>query len=435
MSFLRMNIKCNICRIVNKKILKNKSFFANVAILVLATAFAQALNIIFMPFIARLYTPSDFGFLAIFIAIGSVVATFITLRYETAILPAKNNEESATVGLLCFICIAIFGILFLILIIISSLFEGYFSFFGNKELYTYLPLSVLMGIMTALASTSQSWMNREKRYGKIAIQRVMQSVLIIIFGILFGFFYKEENGLLFAQIFGAIGALIISIYFSKDLVKFWNIKHVRNVAVLHSNAPKYLLLASLLDVITLQLPIVLIANLYGENLTGQFSMAWRILMLPVALVGGAVGQVFVQRFIELKSDVENAKNIFRKTLIILLCIGFFPMIFLFFFGTEFFEFFLGDAWGGAGKIASIISPMILAMFISSPLSSVYIAMGLQKYNLYFGILVFLYRPLCIYFGYYLDDFFIGLISWVVIDVFVIFFYQLIAYRKIEKFKG
>ena len=91
------------------RLLPRATFARSVATLTLGTAFAQALSVAAMPLLTRLYTPADFGFLAVFMAISGVVATAVTLRYETAVLPAKTEQESATVVLLALGCTVAMG--------------------------------------------------------------------------------------------------------------------------------------------------------------------------------------------------------------------------------------------------------------------------------------------------------------------------------------
>lgn len=71
----------------------------DIATLTTGTAIAQFIGVISMPLLSRLYAPSDFGLLAVFVAASSIAATLITLRYETSILVLKEDSEAATLVL------------------------------------------------------------------------------------------------------------------------------------------------------------------------------------------------------------------------------------------------------------------------------------------------------------------------------------------------
>lgn len=405
-------------------------FVRSVATLTLGTVFAQILTLAAMPLLTRLYTPADFGFLAIFTAISSLVAIGITLRYETAVLPAKTDEESATVVLLCLACIFILGLLMMVVSILVP--TGVLRLISaESKIGPWLPVAVLTGIGAAILATIQSWLNRHKRYKQMASQRITQSATIVGLGLLFGTEFKNEEGLLLAQAVACFMTVITAIWLSRSVVNQWRYSSVKTVAQIYANAPRYLLLAALLDAFTFQLPVILIANWFGQDMAGQFSMAWRVLTLPMSLIGAAVGQVFLQRFAQLQAQPQAARNLLTKTWRSLLFVGFGPMVLIFFFGENIFLWALGDSWGEAGRIASVLTPMLLVMLISAPTSGTYVVLGLQRYSLFFGIVTFIYRPLCLFFGHLSGKFMTAIQIWVLIDIVVIFVYQMIALHAIK----
>ncbi|MFH4122330.1 translocase, partial [Acinetobacter baumannii] len=60
-------------------------FLKAVSVLVGGTAFAQGLAIIALPFITRLYSPSDFSIFAVYASILGILTVASCLRFEIAI--------------------------------------------------------------------------------------------------------------------------------------------------------------------------------------------------------------------------------------------------------------------------------------------------------------------------------------------------------------
>ena len=410
------------------RLLPGAAFARSVATLTLGTALAQALSVAAMPLLTRLYTPADFGFLAVFMAISGVVATAVTLRYETAVLPAKTEQESATVVLLCLVFTVASGAL----LISASMFlpaSALHLLSADDELATWLPAAVLTGACIAAMTTAQAWLNRHQKYRQMTGLRIAQSTVIIGLGLIFGTVLRYQQGLILAQVLACAVSAGIALWFSRSAAKCWRRTEFKSVARIHANAPKYLLPTALLDTITIQLPVVLIASWFGQEMAGQFSMAWRVLMLPMGLIGSAVGQVFLQRFAQLQEQPQTARHLLIKTWQTLFFLGLAPTVVIIFFGEPLFQWALGESWGDAGRIASIMAPMLLAMFISSPTSGTYVILGLQRYSLLFGVATFLYRISCLFLGHSIGEFLIALKIWVVIDIFVIVLYQKIALQK------
>ncbi len=80
-------------------IIKN-NFAKRVSLLIGATAVAQLILILSMPLLTRLYTPEDFGLLAIYSSILAVISVVASLCYESAIPLPKNDETAAHILLL-----------------------------------------------------------------------------------------------------------------------------------------------------------------------------------------------------------------------------------------------------------------------------------------------------------------------------------------------
>lgn len=383
-----------------------------------------------MPLLTRLYTPADFGFLAVFMAVSSVVATFVTLRYETAVVPPKSDREAATVVLLCLVCILaltapLIGISVLLpngaLRLIST----------DSQFATWVPFSVFAGGSIAITATTQAWLNRSRRYGNMAGLRVAQSLAIGGLGLLFGTALKQGQGLLLAQVLASTATAGIALWFSRSVATNWQRSDLAQAARRHVNAPKFLLLTALLDTATLQLPVLLIAQWFGKDAAGQFSMAWRVLTLPMGLVGAAVGQVFLQRFAQLQSEPQAALNLLTKTWHTLLLLGLGPILLIFLFGENIFSWVLGTTWRDAGRTASVIAPMLLAMFVSSPTSGTYLVLGLQRFSPFFGLASFIYRPAAIYLGFLSGSLYTGLIAFCAIEILQISLYQIVAWRSLK----
>jgi O-antigen/teichoic acid export membrane protein len=410
-----------------------RAFFApggaarHVAVLTLGTALAQLINIAATPALSRIYSPSEFGLFAVFMAVSALAATFITFRYETSILVPASDTEAARLVRLILLLIAVGAVLLGLFSICWSLFEQQLPLLTSIR--QWLPLVFLVAGCTAVMSTVQAWLNREKRYLRMAQLRVVQSGTIALTALFMGIVWELPHGLLLAQAVACGVTTAAACWFLRSAANLWHPGNLRDVALRHSNAPKYLLPTALLDIATLQLPVILISVWFSESMAGQFSMAWRLMMVPMALIGASVGQVFMQRFSVLASDPKAARALLKKTWTLLFLMGALPLTLVYFFGEPLFEFLLGEDWREAGRLAVIMVPMILGMFLSSPTSGSYIVLNLQKYSLMFGVAVFVYRPFCLYIGYIQNDFILGVKLWVVFELIQIAIYQSLIWKK------
>jgi O-antigen/teichoic acid export membrane protein len=74
------------------RILPKSRFARSVAVVTAGSALGQGLVVASAPLLTRLYTPADFGVLAVYGSIVSLVAVVAALRYEFAIaLPGHDK--------------------------------------------------------------------------------------------------------------------------------------------------------------------------------------------------------------------------------------------------------------------------------------------------------------------------------------------------------
>ncbi len=399
----------------------------DVAVLTLGTALAQLITIAATPALSRIYSPAEFGLFAVFMAASSLAATLVTLRYETSILVPVDDADSARLVRLILLLVLLGTVLLGLLSVGFLWFE--LEVPGLAGIQSWLPLACLVAGLTAVMTVVQAWLNRQKRYRRIAQLRVAQSATIAATALFMGIVLESPHGLLLAQAIACGVTTAAACWFLRSAAPLWHRGSLGQIAMAHSNAPKYLLPTALLDIATMQLPVILISVWFSESMAGQFSMAWRLMMLPMALIGASVGQVFMQRFSGLGSNPQAARSLLKKTWVLLFIMGAPPLALVFLAGEPLFAMFLGESWRDAGGLAVIMAPMILGMFISSPTSGSYIVLNLQKYSLLFGLAVFIYRPLCLYIGHLQNDLVAGMRLWVVCELIQIAIYQCLIWKK------
>lgn len=96
--------------LINKFNLKNK-FIKSVSILASGTVGSQFITILVSPILTRLYTPEDFGLLAILHSILAVLGVIVVLRYELAIPLQSNLNESYQLATSCVLVVILMTII------------------------------------------------------------------------------------------------------------------------------------------------------------------------------------------------------------------------------------------------------------------------------------------------------------------------------------
>ncbi len=400
--------------------------FGHVSKLMLANVFGIVLSTITAPLIARLYSPTAVGEFALFVGLAAMLTPLFTLRYETAIMLPKSDEESAGV----FKLVERLALVWLVLItaIVFFLPESVFKRAGYEALYPWRVGAVFTGFFFAMTIGITACHNRAQGYGVMSGSKVLQNAIYAVFVLGLGWF-----GVWSGQIIATLVSTLLAVIWLKHKLKIqlpalkW--RQALTLARKHSNAPRYLFPTTMLDTFTKQLPVFLITAWFSTELAGSFSIAWRLVFIPVGLLGAAVGQVFFQRFSQAWPDRREARRLLIKTWLMLAPLGLVPCVIFVLFGPELFAWGLGEKWRQAGVMATLIAPVTFCAFVSSPTSNSFLVLGLQKYSLIFGIAVLIYRPICLWIGWHFHDLNLGLKVFTVAEVIQILIYNLVVFHK------
>lgn len=354
--------------------LKPKSEFSrNVLTLMTGTTIAQAIPIAITPILTRLYTPEDFGVLALFVAISSIVAVIATLRYELAIVQPHSDEDAAALVVLS-ATIATF-ISLLSLIIIHALNAELQLWLGNPEVGIWLYLLPVSVFLTGLYQSLNYWHTRKKQFKSIAISKVNQGVGTASVQVGTGLGSIGSAGLIWGYIVGQLIALIILIKKSltDDIKQFRGVTYeqIKLNAIRYQKMPKYSTWGALADNLSLQMPVLVISKFYDMAQTGLFSLTFRVLSLPMSLVSSALSQVLFQKISKMHHDSPNQIKAAILKLFFLLLAMMVPFIgFIWLFGEDVFALVFGEPWREAGAMAATLVLAVAIRFAVSPLSAV-----------------------------------------------------------------
>jgi lipopolysaccharide exporter len=381
---------------LNKTIIKKnkKPFLKNIITLMTGTTIAQAIPIAASPILTRIYSPDDFGLLALFLSITSVLAVIITARYELAIILPKEDREAINLVALSILITSAISTLMLILVIISG--KSLANILGNDSIYPWLYFVPLSLFLTGVYQALSYWSNRKKQYKILASNRVNKSIVTVGMNIGIGTFKDGATGLvignIIAQIVATVHLIVKNLRENRFVLYEVSFQQIKKTAKRYDQFPKVSMWSALLNTASLQLPIFILGAYFSSSVVGFFSLSQRVLSMPMTVLGSAVGQVFFQTSANLKNDdPKKLKSITYKSYRNMLLIGVIPTSFVFGFGDILFTFVFGQEWRIAGDFSRIISIWVLLVFISSPLALLYTVMEKEGSLFIFNSALFISR--------------------------------------------
>ena len=239
--------------------------YKNIAILASGTASAQVIALLAYPLLSRVYSPDDFGVLAFILAVSSIIVPIATLRYESAIVIEKDDDYATKIQMLCFLLLAVFSVLTLIMMVS---FPSFFQFGDDSEAHReYMFFSIPFIVLLSFINIISARLNRESMYGVLAKIHVLRKVGIVVWQLFFALVGFAALGLVAGHLIGLLLAAVSMLYFSATFfVKNTEGKaSLRSVALKHIDFPKYSAPQSLVHTSMTQLPIILSLRFMGRQ--------------------------------------------------------------------------------------------------------------------------------------------------------------------------
>lgn len=376
--------------------MRKGSFLKNVALLSSASVVAQLINVLSLPLFSRLYSPLDFGTLALFSSVVGLLSTVSGFRYYLIIPLARTDTYLHSFVWVSFIfqCLCVF--LFLLFIEFASFFLEDTSY---AVLIPYRFLIIIGVFCVGLYSLLTQWAIRTRSFSLVAQTKLTQTISRAAAILFCGLFGLKPLGLLLGNIFGqSFGStsLLLTLFKGSKKIKF-SLTHIKRATLSYRKMFFYETPSALINVSGSNLLPIIMAYFFLPEVVGSFSMSRQVLALPSALIGTAIGQVFIQRASEAKVH-GNVSNVMLKTMLMLIRTGMFPILAIGLLAPSIFVPVLGAKWLEAGRITQILSPWVAIDFVYTPLSMIFIIMMLQKYAFIFVSTYTALRLLSLYLG-------------------------------------
>jgi O-antigen/teichoic acid export membrane protein len=351
------------------KRIHNSKFALNVIKLITGTALGQAIIVLASPVLTRIYSPSDFGILAIYISIVSIASVIISLRYESAIVLPKDEEKALDLVLLS-LGIA-FGFSLLLLLIAVVFNKPVTTLVDAPEFSFFLYLIPLSTFFYGSFQTLSFYHTRRQNFNQLAFSNTLKGFGTTGTQISYGLVLPPNAlGLILGQIAG--NALATFSLFHKFYRTILNRvrsdlpKNLKSVLIEYKLFPLFTSSTTFVNAIAQNMPALLLALLFSPKIAGFYAVSARVMMVPIALVGNSVRQVFYQRASELYNQGNSIFHLFKKMTINLTLIGILPTVIILIFGEVIFGMVLGGTWAEAGIYASIIALWQYLGFLNRP---------------------------------------------------------------------
>jgi lipopolysaccharide exporter len=362
----------------------HRHMYHHLVTLVSGTIGAQLIVALTTPLVTRFYSPQVFGVGAFFVSVLTLLGPVASLNYFQAILLPRSPADARSLVILSCWSSAAFALLLGVVGFLVH--EDLGRALDARELAEYWWLIPFGVFLRSACLFLASWRTRHAAFAVQGRARIIQSLsertLTLVAGLMG---VASVAALVFSRVLSAVLEAVTLLVGSGSTAKAEAQNEspaspaaLRRVATEYREFPLYSTASMLLATGGAQLPLILLPILFSPAAAGLFALGYRLLHLPLQLVGESVRTVYYKALTDQVSAGEPTLPGFLSLRKRLATAATFPFAAVVLFGQPMTRYLFGDAWTRAGTFAAILAPFLLVQFVATPLSAVFTAHRRQK---------------------------------------------------------
>ena len=329
------------------------------------TAISQGMLILASPLLTRLYSPADFGVLAVYLSLVSILVIVASLRYEFALPIPEDGAEAIHLLAVCLVLVALTTAVTSVALHLAR--QRILGWMGAPALGPYLWLVPVSILGAGFYQVFNCWAIRKGGYGRIARTKVTQGLTTLSLQLAVGAVAGGPVGLLVGDAAGRTNGTrtLAMLDWREDWpqLKAVTWRGMWKAMVRFRRFPFLSSSTAFMNALNLRMPALLLAIHYGPAVAGGFTLAQRVFALPSSVIGESVAQVYFGEFARMSNQgAGGLMGLFKGTVKRMLFLGL-PLMFLSSLAGWFlFPVIFGAAWKQAGLFVVAIAPMAMAQF-------------------------------------------------------------------------
>lgn len=362
---------------------KANAFLKSVLSVGFGNLVGQLLAVVTVPLLSRIYSVESYGEYGIIVSTATIIISFATLGLMSAIMVPKDDQESNEIFTAAFWTQFWLSTVFVIIAI--SIMKIYKFHTVRSSYVLSLIIMWFYIILTNLKNILYVSINRKGMNKVLLLNPIIGAVGNLIIALPLGLIKFGYEGFFIAAIISeSIMCVQMMIKYNPMIWPFGAKKYFKII----KKYREYVLFQSpsnLLETFSSQYPVQYFSRVFDNVVLGAYTMCVKLMQYPVMLLAQPISTVYFRTATEYRRDGKNFADFTFKMITRILLVAFLPTVIVIFWGKPLFTFVLGEKWGEAGTLSSILIYQYVLYFCSKCISYCRVVLGRQKINFVFNI--------------------------------------------------
>lgn len=372
-----INVKHILTKI--KNMIFKSDIIKSISTIASGSLIGYGLNTLLLPVLSRVFSPKQMGEYDLIISSASIYLGVLCLGMITAIMLPQKEEEARAICKTIFTSVvtgSTIGVIILVLI------RGRYRLFEIEQnyviacvlLYFYLVLYNAQSICYAYA-------NRRKKYKALFWNPIIYTISNVGLSIIFGLMGLKTFGYMLGTVCGTFLTIFFLCLHTNPFSGEYSIQMVKDILKKYRSFPLIQMPSNFISILSTQFPTQFLGRMFGSTMLGGYTMACKVLSMPVSLLATPINNVYYRTAAEKIRKNEDAGGFAFKLIKVSINIAIIPIFILMVWGEAICAFFLGEEWRIAGSYMGILGIYYLMYFCNSCLSGTLILVDRKKINL------------------------------------------------------
>lgn len=340
-------------------------------ILLFGSGAGQLVNLASYPVLTRLYEPAEFGGFALFLSIVGIVGPISCARLDLIVQTSRDWQLPAVYRQAMRLNIGVsllVGVVAVAVAVVSPVLD--------IAVAILIALSVFLSGYTLSAN---GLLLRQERFRLSARSVLVRALVVAVTQVALHFVLPGELGLIVGFCAGfAVQAVVLRFAMGTLQWRRSTTGQRRSVLARYKSQIAIDIPSTVLAGLVLNVMSFLALDLYSRTVVGYYALAFRVAVLPLALISGSLSDVFFQNASAAYRRAGEFWHQVRFNIAASAALSLLVFLPLAIFARPLFRIAFGAEWLPAADMLILLTPMLIVRFVSATVQTAPLVMGRAK---------------------------------------------------------